>query len=138
MLHHIYLCNCSLQVKSISVGGLANFLNNFVCKKDPTSEEGANPRTIYDDVNMYLRMPQIPVQDSAGHDQDILAWWRDQQTHMPNLAKMARQFLASPASSACSERLFSAAGKMHDDLKKSTSEETLESSLIVGHNYPNA
>jgi 2-oxo-4-hydroxy-4-carboxy--5-ureidoimidazoline (OHCU) decarboxylase len=51
---------------------------------------------------------------------------------------MARQFLSAPASSACAERLFSSAGKMHDDLKKSTNEATLESQLIVNRNYPDA
>ena len=96
------------------------------------------PVTIYDDVNLYLRMPQIPFQDLAGNDQDILKWWRDNSSQFPNLAKMARQFLAAPASSASAERLFSSAGKMHDDLKKSTSEETMESSLIVNMNYPSA
>ena len=35
-------------------------------------------------------------------------------------------FFAAPASSASAESLFFAAGKMHDDLKKSTTEETLE------------
>ena len=51
---------------------------------------------------------------------------------------MARQFLAAPASSAAAERLFSAAGKMHDDLKKSTTEDTLEDMLIVAKNFPDA
>ncbi len=36
------------------------------------------------------------------------------------------------------ERLFSSAGKMHDDLKKTVSEETLESQLKVSLNYPDA
>ena len=56
----------------------------------------------------------------------------------PNLSKMARQFLAAPASSAAAERLLSAAGKLHDDLKKSTSEDTLEDMLTVAKNYPDA
>ena len=83
-------------------------------------------------------MPQIPVQDCAGHDQDILAWWREHHLQLPHLSKMARQFLAAAASSASAERLFSSAGKMHDDLKRSTCDPTLESALIVGMNYPNA
>ena len=74
--------------------------------------------------------------DSSGNDQDILAWWRQEAPEFPHLSKMARQFLAAPASSASVERLFSSAGKMHDDLKKSTSEETLESMLIIGLNLP--
>ena len=96
------------------------------------------PVTIYDDVNVYLRMPQIPMQDLSGNDQDILIWWRDNSPNFPHLAKMARQFLAALASSACSERLFSSARKMHGDLKKNTTEGTMESQLIVCHNYPSA
>ncbi len=51
---------------------------------------------------------------------------------------MARQFLAAPASSAAAERFFPAAGKMPDDLKKSTSEETLEDMLTVAKNILDA
>ena len=51
---------------------------------------------------------------------------------------MARQFLAFPASSAGAERLFSRAGKMHDDHKKSTDEVTLENQLLISMNYPDA
>ncbi len=117
-------------------GGLANFFNNFVTKQNEVPDEPqTTPVIIYDDVNMYLRMPQIPFQDLAGNDQDILKWWRDHSSQFPNLAKMARQLLAAPASSASAKRLFSSVGKMHDNLKKSTSEETMESSLIVNMNY---
>ena len=34
--------------------------------------------------------------------------------------KMAKQYLAAPASTAGVERVFSAAGKMHSDLRKPT------------------
>ena len=51
---------------------------------------------------------------------------------------MARQFFAALASSASTERLFSNAGKMHDDLKKSTTEENLEDALTVSKNYSDA
>ncbi len=51
---------------------------------------------------------------------------------------MAREFLTALASSTSAERLFSAAGKMHDDLKKITTEETLEGMLSVAKNYPDA
>ena len=45
---------------------------------------------------------------------------------------MAREPLAAPVSSAGIERMFYRAGKMHDDLKKKTSETTLERNLKVG------
>jgi len=92
--------------------------------------------TIYDDVNLLLQMPQIPFQDLAGNDQNILKWCKDNSSQFHNLGKMAGQFLAAPASSTSAERLFSSAGKMHDDLKKSTNEETMKGGLIDCMNYP--
>ena len=85
-------------------GGFANFLNNFVNNKakDVDKDNEDNEGSLYDEVEAYLRMPQIPVQDSAGNDQNILAWWRDTSNGLPYLAKMTRQFLAAPASSAAS------------------------------------
>ena len=48
---------------------------------------------------------------------------------------MAKQYLASPFSSAGVERVFSAAGKMHDDLRKSEKDSTLaEHSLFAAFN----
>ena len=49
---------------------------------------------------------------------------------------MVKQFLAAPASSAGVERVFSAAGKMHDDLdlRKSMSDGMLKHSLIAAFN----
>jgi hypothetical protein len=52
----------------------------------------------------------------------------------PNLAKMVMQYLAAPASSAGVERVFSAAGKMHGDLRKSAKDETLKHSLFAAYN----
>ena len=55
---------------------------------------------------------------------------------LPALAKMARQFLGRPASSAGVERMFSKgkAGKLYDDAKKSQNDETLEAALFAAAN----
>ena len=124
-------------MKATSKAGLANFLNNFASTSS-TPPEQVVATTHGSEVDRYLRLPQIPVFDSAGKDQDILDWWRHEGVDFPHLSKMARQFLSAPASFASVERLFSSAGKMHDDLKKNTSEETLESQLKVCLNYPDA
>ena len=52
----------------------------------------------------------------------------------PALSKMAKQYLAAPASSAGVERIFSAAGKMHSDLRKSMSDDSLKHSLFAAFN----
>jgi hypothetical protein len=79
-------------------------------------------------------------------DVDVLAWWeaRDHDKFAdpacgkpagrPMLAKFASQYLGCPASSAGVERMFSRAGKMHDDLKASQADTTLEHSLLAAAN----
>ena len=52
--------------------------------------------------------------------------------------KLVREAYAAPVASAGIERLFYRAGKMHDDLKKRTSETTLERNLKVGLSYTHA
>ena len=89
-------------------------------------------------MDRYLRLPQIALHNASGHDQDILYWWKEHSVNFPFLAKMAKQFLASPASYVGAERLFSKAGKQHDDQKKSTEEITLETQLLISMNYPDA
>jgi hypothetical protein len=61
----------------VNKGGPANFFNNFITlQKNVADEPHTIPVNIYDDVNLYLWMPQITFQDLAGDDQNILKWWR--------------------------------------------------------------
>ena len=62
---------------------------------------------------------------------DVLEWWKGKERMWPNLAKMVKQYFSQPASSAGVERVFSAAGKMHDDLRKSAKDDSLEHSLAM-------
>lgn len=87
------------------------------------------------EVDKYLQLPALPTTRN-GRDTCPLEWWKMHSHELPCLAKMARQFLALPASSAGVERLFSAAGRMHDDLKKVTHESTLSMQLEVRVNVP--
>ena len=62
---------------------------------------------------------------------DPLAWWQARQGEFPELAKFARLFLQTPASSAAVERLFSVAGRMFHG-RDASAPETAEK-LIVCH-----
>ncbi len=85
--------------------GLAKILMNFTAK--PTPNEVVEPRVgDCDEVERYLRLPEIPLQTPSGNDQDILLWWKQHESEFTNLSKMARQFLAAPASSAATKRYF--------------------------------
>jgi hypothetical protein len=91
-------------------------------------------------LEKYLLIAQEPM------NTDVLAWWKlrdhnkpaDPSTHrpegLPHLARMARQWLGCPATSAGVERLFSKAGSMHHDLKGSMEDGSLEHSLIATAN----
>jgi hypothetical protein len=64
----------------------------------------------------------------------VLEWWAEHAAGLPNLSRMARQFLAAQATSAAVERLFSKAGLIHSDLRKSTSEEQIAHILMASIN----
>ena len=87
-----------------------------------------------EELDAYIGLPQVNHVDRNGEEVDVLLWWKEHAHMFPNLSKMARQYLAMPASSAGVERLFSAAGRMHSSFRKSTKEESLEIQLIVYQN----
>ena len=86
----------------------------------------------------------LPVETNL--DLDVLAWWKARDHDkpadpasgrpegLPHLAKMAWQYLGRPATSAGVERMFSKAGKLHDDTKKGQQDDTLEHSLFAAAN----
>ena len=95
--------------------------------RQPTSSTTHSP--LVDQLDMYLNMPQQPYGQC-----NVLSWWREQRHILPDLSRMARQYLAAPASSAGVERLFSRAGRYHDARKKCTTDEHIESMLIAAVN----
>ena len=82
-----------------------------------------------DELEEYLSSPL-----ETDMELDLLAYWELKESTWPKLAKMAKQFLAAPFSSGGVERVFSAAGKMHDDLRKAEKDSTLEHSLFAAFN----
>jgi len=111
------------------------------------SHAAALPALVAPTINQELpnmRVLQLVAAGSAlaslsqtNMDLDVLAWWKanwDCPEGLPALAKMARQYLGRPASSAGFERMFSKAGKLYDDAKKGQNDETLEAALFAAAN----
>jgi hypothetical protein len=94
-----------------------------------------------DELEVYLA---LPVEKKL--DLDVLAWWKARDhckpadlatgrpEGLPHLAKMARQFLGRPATSAGVERMFSKAGRMHDDMRAAQTDGTLQHALLAAAN----
>jgi hypothetical protein len=59
-----------------------------------------------DEVTSYLILPEIHLDDCP------LLWWKTNKTRFSILSKLARKYLAIPATSTPSERLFSEAGNI--------------------------
>ena len=62
---------------------------------------------------------------------DRLAWWKKRESEFPNLAKCAKYILGIPASSATSERFFSAGGLTVSALRTNLAEEKVEEILQI-------
>ena len=119
---------CSrLNLAKVFIDGQARPTGEAKDRAGAAKEEEATPEL--DELEQYLADPEEPDIDVK-----VLAWWQAKESKWPMLAKMVKQYLAAPASSAGVERVFSAAGKMHGDLQKSSKDSTLEHSLFAAFN----
>ena len=67
-------------------------------------------------------------------DVDVIAFWSSNQELFPGLARLARKYLAVPAASTESERLFSKAGIVITDLRASLKTDKIEDILFLYSN----
>lgn len=65
---------------------------------------------------------------------DPLVWWREHATDLPQLARLARKYLATPSSSVYSERLFSEYGNIYEEKRSRLLPRTGEKILFLHHN----
>jgi len=88
---------------------------------DSSSDEGEE-----DEVDLYIKS-KVP----KNKDLDILQWWKDHKHEFPKLAILCAYYLAIPASSASSEREFSAVGQTINERHTNLNPETVDSILIL-------
>ena len=66
---------------------------------------------------------------------DVLAYWKSNEKEVPDLAKLARAVLGIPASSASSERMFSAAGNTITTQRTNLSSTKAEQLVLIKQNF---
>ena len=81
------------------------------------------------EFNRYLSAEPI----NAWHDP---LWWKDHAPSFPSIARLAKKYLAVPASSVPSERLFSSAGNFAQKRRGRLNPDTLEREVLL-HQYLN-
>ena len=74
-------------------------------------------------------------EDLADRDVDPLEYWHRRQVDFTSLGKMARDFLAIPATSVPSERAFSMGGLICGDERASLNEEIIEMLMCMQDLY---
>jgi hypothetical protein len=62
---------------------------------------------------------------------DVLGWWGDHSRDYPCLARIARDYLAIPATSAPAERAFSGERDLVSDKQGSLTEETIQACMCL-------
>jgi hypothetical protein len=78
------------------------------------------------EMDEYLR---APVADS---DVDVLEWWKQNSNMYPCLARIARDYLAIPATSVPAERAFSGGADLVTDKRGSLGEDTIQACMCLG------
>lgn len=85
--------------------------------------------------NAYKREKQLPIAAAGGVHNNPLQWWRDNQFKYPVVSKFARRILCIPATSAPSERVFSAAGLTITDRRAALHGELAASQVMLHQLY---
>src|SRR5262249_13297571 len=62
---------------------------------------------------------------------DLLAWWKDHAGEYPCLARIARDYLAIPATSDPAERAFSVGANLVSDKRGSLNEDTIQACMCL-------
>jgi len=76
-------------------------------------------------IHSYLNQPSVDA------TVDVLDWWRRNQEIYPNLSRMARDFLAIPATSVPSERIFSEAGQIITSRRNRLNADTVRACICL-------
>jgi hypothetical protein len=81
-----------------------------VANHDRETYSQRRDRVVDDEMFRFAQLPRINLKSKNAIDKDPLLWWKHHEFSMPIMGKLARCYLAIPATSASSERVFSIGG----------------------------
>jgi hypothetical protein len=104
---------------------------NFVTQEDVMEEfagdvDDDNEEDDLDEVDRY-----IITKISFSKDNTILEWWNKHSLTFPQLSLLAKSLFGVPASSATSERVFSASGRVLEKRRQSLNPDNVDDILMI-------
>lgn len=100
----------------------------FAAYDEVAGTENASTNNIEKELNIYQSLETLDRND------DPLSWWQVYEKRLPQLAKVAKKYLAIPAISVASERHFSAAGRTLSKTRNRLLPGTTDLLLFVSEN----
>ena len=88
---------------------------------------------VKEEYDVQLRLHENRAVESTTH-LDPMEWWKMHNSQFPTIAILARKYLATPASSAPSERVFSRAKLIQELQRWNLLPQRLEASIMLKHN----
>lgn len=108
---------------------MEEWLDDVIFIKKTTSNRERDPVTqSKKEVENYLNC------ELSSNDETILEWWRDNEIFFPQLAIIAKQMLAIPASSVSSERVFSLAGNILSKKRSRLTAANVDTFIFINKN----
>ena len=117
-----------------TVGSLLNYL------KERSGESSNDDDSLTIEANAFTarvvrhQMANFVSQSQQSHDVDLLQWWKTNETRFKSASRAARKYLAIPATSAPSERVFSLSGSICNPRPASLSPENLDALVFLNAN----
>ena len=103
-----------------------SFVDSTVAKQQKTTEKPT--------VKPYLELSKYEKESPIWREEDPLMWWKLHGATMQELQKIAKKFLACPATSTPSERLFSKAGELVNQRRSNISDSNINMVLFLNKN----
>jgi hypothetical protein len=107
-----------------------NWLQAKIADKVRHTKRISNRDKLVKEMDMYMEEPNITEHENP------FTWWAANSSKYPNVANIARVYLAVPATSVESERLFSKCGLVCSDRRLSLSPQHVEHLVFLSKNMP--
>lgn len=85
-------------------------------------------KSMHEELSSYLAYQQADTEECP------LEWWRQNEKRFPNLATVAKKYLAIPATSSASERVFSTGGNIVSPQRSRLNPDKVNMLIFLSHN----